>query len=149
VLKGRHFPAGRAVKFELPVSLEFEGEPAAPPPPAPPAAPPPPVAPPPPEPIPAGLTKKYRAVPLQVLDSSAVDEPLPAVKAIDGKSGIGTYMVFVEINGTVSRADVVVSIPGLDQAIMAKLRTWRFKKQRERVRSVVRFSVSPAGIERI
>jgi hypothetical protein len=152
VLKARHFPAVRPVRFELPVALEFEADPA----PAPVASPPPAAAAPAPpapaaSPAPSSLTKKYRAVPLPTLDAAAVDEALPQVKAPAGQGGIGAYMVFVEPDGTVSRVDVVQPLAGagLDRAITARLRSWRFKKQAERLRSVVRLSVGPTGVERI
>jgi hypothetical protein len=148
-LKARHFPATRPVKFELPVSLEFEAE-APPPPPTPTATAtvttaPPPTAPPPPSGPPS---KKYRAVPPAVLDSSAVDARLPDVKVPEGKGGIGAYMVYVEPDGSVSRVDVLQSLPAVDGAITGKLRAWRFKRQAQAVRSVVRLVVGPGGVEK-
>jgi hypothetical protein len=153
VLKSRHFPAVRPVKFDLYVTLEFEAEPAAPPPaptPAPAPAPTPPPAPAPTAPPPT-LTKKYRAVPLPTLQAVAIDAAPPELKSANGQGGIGAYMVFVETDGTVSRVDVVQSLPGtgLDAAITARLKAWKFKKQAERVRSVVRLSVGPGGVEQM
>jgi hypothetical protein len=143
-LKARHFPFTRPVRFELWVSLEFEADKPAAPPPAPPAPPPPP----PPPPTATAPPKKYRAVALPALEQDALDVAPPQLKMGDRKGGSGAYMIFVEPDGTVSRVEVVQSVDGSDQAIMARLRSWRFKPQRERVRSVVRFSVSPSGIER-
>jgi hypothetical protein len=150
LVKARHFPAVRPVKFELPVALEFEAEPAPPPVVATPPSPPPP---PPPPPVPAvappSVSKKYRAVPLTTLDAAAIDQALPDLKVGSGQGGTGAYMVFVEPDGSVSRVDVVMPLPGLDGSIIARLRAWRFKKQQERLRSVVRLSVGPGGTERM
>jgi hypothetical protein len=149
-LKTKHFPFTRMVKFELWVSLEVEAEPVAAPPPAPVAAPapapPPPPPPPPSKPSPAN--KKYRAVALPALDDGAIDVALPQLKTTDGKGAVGAYMLFVEADGTVSHVDVVQSVGALDGPITSKLRTWKFKRQRERLRTVVRLTVGPTGVER-
>jgi hypothetical protein len=58
----------------------------------------------------------------------------------------GSYVVGVDLDGHVSRIDVVESIPGGDSAIVATLLKWQFPPQQERVRFLQRFVFKTSGL---
>ncbi len=78
---------------------------------------------------------KAKNVPPQQLDSAKLsgDSPqLPdAVKAFYAMAGqvSGSYKMCVDTNGDVAMVTAVQSIPDGDDAVMATLRTWKFKPQ--------------------
>ena len=99
-----------------------------------------------PSPPDAGTPRKYRAVQPQALDGQLVYSPNPhlpdAAKARDGGLVHGQYMIYVDLDGSVPRVDVVQSIPNGDAAIIATLLTWKAKPQRERIRFIRHWAFS-------
>jgi hypothetical protein len=57
----------------------------------------------------------------------------------------GTYVVGVDLDGHVSRIDVVESLPGGDNTIIATIQKWKFQPQEQRVRFLQRFVFSVSG----
>ena len=57
----------------------------------------------------------------------------------------GTYVIGVDLDGHVSRIDVVESIPGGDSAIVATLLQWHFQPQTERIRFLEHFVFKTSG----
>lgn len=88
---------------------------------------------------------KAKNVPPFQFDQAKIsgDNPhLPdAVKARYAKAGkaVGIYKICVDSKGDVSSFQTVQSIPGGDEAVMATVRTWKFKPQVEPICSVSRF----------
>ncbi|HWE31650.1 MAG TPA: hypothetical protein VHB97_26800, partial [Polyangia bacterium] len=58
----------------------------------------------------------------------------------------GSYVIGVDLDGHVSRIDVVESIPGGDSAVVATLLKWQFPPQTERVRFLQRFVFKTSGL---
>lgn len=99
-----------------------------------------------PPPADAGKPVKYRAVQPQALDGQLVYAPNPhladAAKPRHGGRVDGSYMIYVDLDGSVPRVDVVQSIPNGDAAIVATLLTWKVKPQRERIRFIRHWAFS-------
>lgn len=57
----------------------------------------------------------------------------------------GTYVIGVDLDGHVSRIDVVESVPGGDNAIIATIQKWHFQPQEQRVRFLQHFVFSMSG----
>jgi hypothetical protein len=84
----------------------------------------------------------YKAVSPGHLDATAVQRDLPQLPSVlrGDKDFVGSYMVYVEKDGHVSRADVLESIPGGDAAVRSTILKWTFKPQPTPIRSVVRLT---------
>ena len=57
----------------------------------------------------------------------------------------GTYVVGVDLDGHVSRIDVVQSIRGGDSAVVATILKWKFQPQEQRVRFLQHFVFAISG----
>jgi protein TonB len=88
-------------------------------------------APPPPPPPPPA---KPKIVPAILIKKDALYKPDPhlpdVVKAQRrGSTVTGSYKLCIAQNGTISSVDIVNSIPGADEPIIATLREWKYKPQ--------------------
>jgi hypothetical protein len=82
---------------------------------------------------------------MELKDQLLGDEPQPKLPPATrdryrGRTVTGMYMVYVELDGTISRVDVTRSIEGADDAIMATLKQWKLKPQPERIRAKLWFT---------
>ncbi len=97
-------------------------------------------------PEPAGEPPRFRAVPPELIAPSIVSAPTPhlpeAARSRDATVKVGQYVVYVDLDGSAPRVDVITSIPGGDESVVATLKTWRFKPRAERVRFLRRFGFS-------
>jgi hypothetical protein len=91
----------------------------------------------------AAATSGYRAVPPTAMDGQRLTGATPhlpsAVHSAD-KTIVGIYLLYIELDGSVSRVEVNRSVPGADDAIVATLRAWRFRPQPERLRVMHSFT---------
>jgi hypothetical protein len=99
---------------------------------------------------PATHEPKYKAVPLHVLDTAAIERPMPHLPDLVkiknfGRTLVGTYLVSVDLDGHVARVDIVTSIPGGDDAIITTLKRWKFRPQPLPVRTIMRFVFQVGG----
>jgi hypothetical protein len=84
----------------------------------------------------------FKAVPPMVLDREGLAHETPHLPNAHESDIAGAYMLFVDRKGQVVRVDVVESIAGGDDAVMATLRRWTFKPQPVPIRSLVRLVFS-------
>jgi hypothetical protein len=87
----------------------------------------------------------YHAVPPTAIAGQRVSGAAPVLPAAvrqanAGKSLTGAYLLYIELDGTVSRVEVARSIAGADEAIVATLHDWKFKPQPERLRVMHSFT---------
>jgi hypothetical protein len=87
----------------------------------------------------AGPNAPYRALPTESFDHLVTERAVPLVQ--DGVFGGGSYMVYVEPDGAVSRVDVVQSTGNADDVVKSTFMRWKFKPSGERIRGVLRLTV--------